>query len=378
MIADLGTFGGTSSRAYDINNSGRIVGTAMRSGNDNTVAFITDGNTLIDVWSRAGFDSRAYSVNASGQVVGTFGSDRWDSISAFSSGPNGTSPFLFEDHPFSSSWDINDAGRTVGYTYFEVGTRNERRGFVTDENDIPIMLPSLGGPDSDARAINNLGQIAGDGASPGWEAREIFIVDGGEIRSLGNLPGSRYGIARDINDAGQIVGVSGSFAFVSEPGGGALINLGSSLPGTTNEALAINNHGSIVGVFVDSAGDETYRSAFFYRNGVALDLSELQDVRDAGWTRILEAAAINDHGVIVGTGIIGGQERAFVLSPVPEPYSYVLFAWGLMLLSLYTWRQAQRHDQQHSPKTHSSAVVASSALCCSAIRPASRGSPASG
>jgi hypothetical protein len=60
----------------------------------------------------------------------------------------------------------------------------------------------------------------------------------------------------------------------------------------------------------------------------------LPEVAAAGWSSLL-VAAINDAGQIAGTGFIGGQQRAFLLSPVPipEPGTWALMLAGLGLLA---------------------------------------------
>jgi hypothetical protein len=52
---------------------------------------------------------------------------------------------------------------------------------------------------------------------------------------------------------------------------------------------------------------------------------------DAGWSNI-RVAAINDLGQIAGTGNHNGIRRPFLLSPVPEPETYVMMLTGLCVL----------------------------------------------
>src|SRR5579871_5842584 len=56
------------------------------------------------------------------------------------------------------------------------------------------------GPGS-AAAINAVGQAVGTGANG-----HAFVYSGGVITDLGTLPGGTYSTARDIDDAGDIVG----------------------------------------------------------------------------------------------------------------------------------------------------------------------------
>ncbi len=69
---DLGTLGGTTSRAYGINASGQIVGYAYTSGNSaqHATLFSGTGSGNTDLGTLGGTDSGAYGINASGQIVG--------------------------------------------------------------------------------------------------------------------------------------------------------------------------------------------------------------------------------------------------------------------------------------------------------------------
>jgi len=67
-VTTLGTLGGTSSQATDVNNSGEVVGFAsLATGYQH--AFSITGGTMLDLGTLGG-SSYAYGVNASGEVVG--------------------------------------------------------------------------------------------------------------------------------------------------------------------------------------------------------------------------------------------------------------------------------------------------------------------
>ena len=72
----------------------------------------------------------------------------------------------------------------------------------------------------------------------------------------------------------------------------------------------------------------------------------MQDINDLvgpefGWY-LGAPTAINDRGQIVGMGAIGGEEHAFLLSPVPEPTSLAIWGLGLAGTMLYTQRRRKR------------------------------------
>jgi probable HAF family extracellular repeat protein len=60
-----------------------------------------------------------------------------------------------------------------------------------------------------------------------------------------------------------------------------------------------------------------------------LNLNNLVDSSGAGWT-LNYARGINDNGLIVGFGLTpGGATHAFLLTPVPEPSTFMLGAMCL-------------------------------------------------
>lgn len=113
-------------------------------------------------------------------------------------------------------------------------------------------IGTLDGSDSFARAINNLGQVAGE--SPNFDSpySHAFITGPGgkPINDVGNIGvnGDVYG----INDSGQIVGdldtvsVSGFHAFITGSNGIGITDLGT-LGGVYSSATGINNSGQVTG-----------------------------------------------------------------------------------------------------------------------------------
>jgi probable HAF family extracellular repeat protein len=117
----------------------------------------------------------------------------------------------------------------------------------------------------------------------------------------------------DISDSSQIVGYaqvsSGeSHAFIYRSGG--LKDLGTLSGGTQSYAYAINNRGQAVGVSDSSAGAQR---AVLFDGGEVRDLNGLIPA-GTGWV-LTEARDINDRGQIVGSGVVDGQVRAFLLTP---------------------------------------------------------------
>ena len=74
-------------------------------------------------------------------------------------------------------------------------------------------------------------------------------------------------------------------------------------------------------------------------SGVMTDLNTVLNASGVGWT-LESAEGINDSGQIVGYGLIGGVQHAFLLDVVPEPSACAMLVGGLGLLGLVVrrWR----------------------------------------
>jgi len=69
-MTDLGTLGGTYSRAYAINKTGQVVGASLTSSEE-MHPFLYSNGTMIDLGTFGGSGwSEAYDINDAGQVVG--------------------------------------------------------------------------------------------------------------------------------------------------------------------------------------------------------------------------------------------------------------------------------------------------------------------
>lgn len=318
-ITDLGSLGGDYSYGDSINDAGQVVGDAETSSGVNH-AFLWQGGVMTDLGTLGGSrGSRATAISEAGQVVGySFVRDGLGIMQH---------AFLWQDGVMtdlgtlggteSYAYDINRYGLVPGGSYIGTGGRYHAfvwgNGFMRDLNSMIPPTPPI--EITNAAAITDDGRIVGTAsfATPGHVHAFLFLLAQHSITDLGTL-GGEDSFPYDINDSGQVVGVSMTsdgwlHAFLWS--GGVMTDLGT-LGGDMCNAQAINDAGQVVGISSDSSNSNN--SAFLWQNGTMVDLNTLIP-SNSGW-HLEYATDINEHGQIVGYGIIGGMEHAYLLTPI--------------------------------------------------------------
>ena len=357
-VYNLPSAGGSVSSGNSIDNLGIISGDSNQPGDQTTHATVwlfgsrfdlgTLGGANIDVQWPVKNNVGVISGIAETAVVNKLG-EAW-SCSAFFPG-NAT---LHNCLGFVSEWGKLRALPTLGgYNGFATGTNDFGQTVGWAENTVhdatcnpPQVLQFravIWGPGKDqieqllplpgsdtvtaATAINDAGQVVGisgicSNAVGGFSAIHAVIWQNGKTTDMGNIGGAAWNTPMAINQNGVVVG----FANV-QPGGGLLAHafiwtrsvgmrdLGT-LPGqgadAQSQALGINDQGQVVGLSC-TAGFASCQ-AFLWQNGVMTNLNSL--VAPGYDDQLIQASDINDAGVITGEAAnSSGDVLSFVATP---------------------------------------------------------------
>lgn len=285
-ITDLGTLGGHFSDAFGINNI------------NSDPAFVQ----IVGRSTNAASFLRAFVWTAPGPMIdlGTLGGN------------------------YGEAWEINNHGQVAGQSTDASGQRWAVVWTNTGSNWLIENLGTLSGACcASALAINN--GSAGDpatvavvGSSGGHAVMWTKAATGWTIQDLGTLPDDLFSTAYDVNDVGDVVGVSQNSpaatvtrAFLRNATG-TMLEL-SGLGGDETYALRINSTSDVAGLSRDVSGN---RHAVRWRSATNWTIEDLGTLGGC----CSESYGINNFGDVVGVssfGRRGGLQHAF-LFPTSE------------------------------------------------------------
>ncbi len=278
-VVDLGTLGGPSSHANDINDNGQVTGIS------DTSSFISHGFIDDGMMHDLG-PLGAQSINASGTVSGSiFSTATGNYLAATYHGT--TTPLPTLGGPSSRGYSINDAGAVTGQADTQFFGSH---AFIYDGS-----MHDLGTFGSATSVGNSIKQIVTGLAYLFGNAEYHAYLYEGVQHDLGTL-GGKNSDGFDINDVGPMTGY---FYFGTETSlahaflyGGAMHDLGS-LGGDNSDGFGINNHGYIVGVSQLVPGG-VFHAILYTSAAGRVDLNSLIDP-SAGWV-LTAGKSINDSG----------------------------------------------------------------------------------
>jgi probable HAF family extracellular repeat protein len=293
-IIDLGTLpGDVSSRAAAINNLDQVVGVSWNAAGASR-GFLWENGQMRDLGNLgapSGYNNPtlANDVNDRGQVVGSS-----NNVSGYQRA------FLWKDgvitdlgsppspYPVSCAANsISNRGQVVGYCVLQSDVGGRPHALLWQNGSIvDLGTPDPQRPFNRAIAINDAGRVIVENTDGSTSAPIHYIWQNGTWTRIGIPPNRSTFFGSDINDAGQVAGISGyrmETHFAYRWDAGVFTSLGSLGPAccTESEALGINGPGRIVGL---SDG-----RPFFWEDGTMTDLGGLgygggaaYDVNDAG------------------------------------------------------------------------------------------------
>lgn len=332
---------GETSHGEAINNAGRVVGTVGSA--DNLKRAFRLGYGPLDETVDPGFFHPAINASVAGDI------NERNEIVGNTYLPGGHGAFVYRNNEMTSlgnllgspSWvrAINNHGEVAGESFVRPGYVGPIHAVVHDTKtgqtrDLGVLAkePKPFDVSSHAFDISDDGKVVGvshaDGESFG--AMRAFLHDGTQMIDLGTLPGSTHSDARALNERGQVVGRSSFRAFLWEDG--AMYDLNALTDGLPSGwelewANDINESGQIVGA-VRNLAQGIHHAFLLTPNSADLAMSAaLRDDEGAGL-----AAAL---GLVPGVDDDITQHAAKFspsVNPVPLPEAAVPEPTALTLI----------------------------------------------
>jgi uncharacterized membrane protein len=309
QIVAVPSLGGRQVFIEDINDDGVAVGGETTADGSMHAIRFTDMGGVQDLGAQSGFGTQSYAsaIAPDGAIGGH--ADRADGTGVFFGHRYTAKGGRIEICSSSCSvWDLNARGQVVGLL-----PGRDLRG-----------LGTLGGARSSASGISESGIVVGNAQAEGAAKDDLghaFIYDSRDpkarLRDLNTVVDARGWILQSANDVNDTFivghGMRGAVkhAFRADLTTGKVLDLGVLPGGGESTAWAVDVYGDVVGHATDATD---HNNAFVYSTGLG-GMRLLNDLIDPaqGW-QLVQANAVNAHGMIVGWGYHNGAPRGFKLA----------------------------------------------------------------
>jgi len=323
-VLRLGTFQGGRSEAFALSSNRMAAGLVSFSidGGYRPALFLPN-QVPKPIYTDGPGEARG--VNARLETVGWFRQGSFTQAFRWRNDTLETLASLGGGHSYAAA--INNRSEIVGWSEAAPGASH---AMYWQRDHLFVDLGTWGGYAAQATGLNERGDIVGfrEVVLNGIGVRQgVMYLRGKSPQLLPTPPGYECVVPSAINDQGVITGVVypaanylwGRRAFLYANGQYTLFSSPYNFP---TAGLSLNNKGQVVGYSFDQGADP--------RNGATLWLDQGQTTAFlspgyvpaiGGWYRLGDAWAINDAGVIVGTGRYMGPNyssnatEAFMLVP---------------------------------------------------------------
>lgn len=216
-MLELPSLAGANSRAIAINDNGVMVGAASLSGDSAQHAVLWQNSAVsapIDLGTLGGLDSQGNDININGQVVGFAENANQAARAALWSLPYTGQPINLGTlgGTYSEALAINNSGQVTGIASNNGDT--QFRGFIWQSGQSMVDIGALTATSTHTAGldINNKSDIVGYSSTAGGVSKRAIVrKNGAALTDLNGLilPNTGWVLseARSINDAGQIVGI---------------------------------------------------------------------------------------------------------------------------------------------------------------------------
>jgi probable HAF family extracellular repeat protein len=344
VVKDLGTLGGSFAAAGGISNTGWVEGYSLLPGDSDFHVFLWHDGVMKDLGTLGGPNSFSeYRPNDRGDAGGYSETSVLDPMGedfcgfgtqliclAFFWQKNTMTPQPTLGGNNGSGYGTNDWGEMAGTaenttlepTCAGSGQFLQYKPVIWKTGRVHELPTFPGDPVGVAYATNNRGQAVGQSGPCGVQVSlgltsHALLWQNNKAIDLGNLGGTLNNLSQDINERGQVVGLSdlpgdATFhAFLWQHN--VMTDLGT-LPGDVHSnGESINIKGEVVGRSSDSSFNGR---AFVWQNGVMTDLNTLIPANSPLY--LMNATSNNDRGQIVGSAlqISTGEVHAFLATPI--------------------------------------------------------------